>query len=247
MKKILVCLMALLSITLAAQDNIQYVAAKAGLNIRETPDINAKVLDKIPYAAKISLPDTTQEAKKIVTEGMTGYWKKITYNNKTGYIIDSYLLPFAPPKAGLKTLKDYLAQLADPFGSELVTKGGNEEVGYELHKRLYKNGAEFHEFKGYEYGSVTYFLPGLTMQQGFLLLRMIPEFADAVSEKDLFPTSSKTFKRGDTEYRVTIEKEMITDVPWVKRISIEFEPAALYSFEMYQIDNQLVIFYSSGV
>jgi uncharacterized protein YgiM (DUF1202 family) len=247
MKKIFVCLMVFSSFILSAQDSIQYVAAKTGLNIREKPDVNAKVLDKIPYATKIILPKTGEETKKIVTEGMTGYWKKITYNNKTGYIIDSYLLPFAPPKAGLKTLKEYLAQLADPFGSELVNKGGNEEVGYELHKQLYKNGAECHEYKGYEYGSVTYFLPDLTPQQGFLLLRMIPEFAEVISEKDLFPTSNKTFKRGENEYKVKIEKEMINDVPWIKRMSIEFESGAIYSFEMYQIDNQLVIFYGSGV
>jgi hypothetical protein len=247
MKNIFLCLMMLSSFILLAQDNARYVAAKTGLNIREKPDINAKVLDKIPYASKIILTETSEEAKKIISEGLTGYWRKVTYNNKTGYIIDSYLFPFAPPKAGLKTMKEYLLQLADPFGSELVTKGGNEEVGYELHKQFYKNGAEHHQFQGYEYGSVTYFLPDLTMQEGFLLLRMLPEFSEVVGEKDVFPTSNKTFKKGETEYRIKVEKELISDVPWVKKISIEFEPAALYSFEMYQIDNQLVIFYGSGV
>lgn len=247
MKKIFVFAAILLSLIVAAQDNIQYVAAKAGLNIREKPDINAKVLDKIPYAAKISLPESGEESKKVITEGMTGYWKKITYNNKTGYIIDTYLFPFAPPKAGTKTIKEYLSQLADPFGSELINKGGNEEVGYELRKQLYKNGGESHVFQGYEYGSVTYFIPDLTTQQGFLLLRMIPEFAEVIGEKDVFPTNSKTFKKGENEFNVKIEKEMINNVPWIKRMTIEFESGAVYSFEMYQIDNQLVIFYGSGV
>ncbi|MEI9912556.1 MAG: hypothetical protein WDO71_24670 [Bacteroidota bacterium] len=49
------------------------------------------MLDKIPYAAKIILQENAEELKKISTEGLTGYWRKVTYNNKTGYIIDSYL------------------------------------------------------------------------------------------------------------------------------------------------------------
>ncbi|MBK5269761.1 MAG: SH3 domain-containing protein [Bacteroidia bacterium] len=247
MKNIFVFLMIHSSFILFAQDNAKYVAAKAGLNIREKPDVTATVLDKIPYATKIVLPETVEEAKKINTEGLTGYWRKVTYNNKAGYIIDSYLLPFPPPKSGLKTIKEYLAQLADLFGAELVIKGGDEETGYELHKQLYKNGGESHQYKGYEYGSVTYFLPELTMQQGFLILRMIPEFAEVLTEKDLYPTSNKKFKRGENEYEIKVEKETISDTPWIKRISIEFESGAIYSFEMYQIDNQLVIFYGSGV
>lgn len=251
MKKLFLLGVLFSSITIAAQENALYVAAKTGLNIREKPDVNAKVLDKIPYATKIALQETGEEAKKISTEGLTGYWKKVTYNNKTGYIIDSYLFPFVPPKIGIKTMKEYLAQLSAPFGTKVVAKYGSmnniEEGGYEIHKQLYKNGGEWHEFHGYEYGSATYFLPEFTMQQGFLLVRMIAEFNEAISEKDEFPTKDKAFKKEEREYNIKVEKEMITDVPWIKKISIEFESGAIYNFEMYQIDSQLVIFYGSGV
>ena len=96
------------SITIVAQENTLYVAAKTGLNIREKPETTAKVLDKIPYAAKITLGEVGEQSKRINTEGFIGYWKKVTYNNKTGYIIDAYLLPYPPPKGDTKTMKEYL-------------------------------------------------------------------------------------------------------------------------------------------
>ena len=81
-----------------------------------------------------------------------------------------------------------------------------EESGWEITKQLYKNGAEWHHFSGYEYGSDTYFLPGFTMEQGFLLVRLIPEFKEVFGEKDEFPTENKTFKKGDVEYTINVNK-----------------------------------------
>jgi Bacterial SH3 domain len=247
MKKVLLLSVLLYSLVISAQETPLYVAAKTGLSIREKPDAGAKVLDKIPYGVKIIVQEAGEEPKKINTEGLSGNWRKVSYNNKTGYIVDSYLFPFPPPKAGIKTMKEYLEQLSPAFGSKLVVKSGNEETGSELHKQLYKNGGEWHEFRGYEYGSDTYFLPDFTIQQGFLLVRLIAEFNEAVGERDEFPTKDKTFKKGEREYSIKIEKEMFGDNFFVKRLSVEFEDGAIYNFEMHQIDNQLVIFYGSGV
>jgi Bacterial SH3 domain len=239
------------SILAGAQENFLYVAARAGLNIREKPETTAKVLDKIPYAAKVTREETGEQNKRIVTEGFIGYWQQVTYNNKTGYIIDAYLLPYPPPKADTRTLKEYLAQISAAFGDSLVINNGAmnnvEEGGSQLIKQLYKNGSECHEFQGYEYNSMTYFLPGFTMQQAFLLVRLIPEFADYVSEKDEFIINSKKVKKRGREYEYKIEKEVFGDTPWINRIKIGFEDGAIYDFEMFQIDNQVVIFYSAGV
>ena len=245
-----------MAITAAAQQEPMYVAAKSGLSIREKPEIGAKVLDKIPYGKKITLLNDEEEKKSIVTEGMTGYWSKVKYKNSTGYVVDSYLLPWTPPKlATVKTMKQYIAQIAQPFGSRLVVKSGNmttiEGTGAQIGKQLYKNGAEWHEFQGYEYASDAYFLPGFTTQQGFLLLRLISEFADVFGEKDEFPVSSKTLKRGEKEIKYKIEKETWgeeVEYNWIKRINAEYEDnGPAYFFEMYQLDNQLVVFFGSGV
>ncbi len=240
------------SLSLAAQTGSFYVAAKTGLSIRETPDANGKVLDKIPYGTKITLLEDNSEWVSIKTEGLMGFWRKVKYNNKTGYIVSSYLFPVAPPASTVKDMRTYLSKISQPFGAKLVVKSGTmnniEEGGWELQKQLYRNGGEWHKFMGYEYGSDTYFLPDFTLSQAFLLLRLIPEFKEVFGEKDEFPLESKTFKKGEREYSITVDKELISgDYPWVKRISIEYEDGAIYSFEMYEMDNQVVIFFGSGV
>ncbi|MEP6700918.1 MAG: SH3 domain-containing protein [Bacteroidota bacterium] len=251
MRKFFLLSLVLASIGLAAQTGPFYVAAKTGLSIRDKADVNGKVLDKIPYGTKITLLDNNEELNTIRTEGLLGYWRKVKYNNKTGYIIDSYLFPSAPPKASVKDMRGYLAQMSLPFESKLVVKSGSlhniEEGGWELQKQLYKNGAEWHKFLGYEYGSNTYFLPDFTMQQAFLLIRMIPEFEEVWGSKDEFPRASKTIKKGQIDYTIKVEQEDMTEEPWIKRISIEYADGAVYSFELFQLDNQIVIFYGSGV
>jgi hypothetical protein len=148
-------------------------------------------------------------------------------------------------------MKEYLGQLSPLFGSKLVVKDGSmnnvEEGGYEIHKQLYKNGGEWHEIQGYEYSSKAYFIPAFTIAQGFLLVRMIPEFESIWKGDDEFPVKNKTVKKGEIEQDIKIEEEMIGDNPWIRKISIGYADGAIYNFEMYQLDNQLVVFFSSGV
>lgn len=255
MRKLFIALLLAASTAIAAQTSIpHYVAAKTGLSIREKPELGAKVLDKIPYGTKISLLPVDMENEPVVTEGMNGYWQKVKYNNKTGYIIDSYLFPWPPPKlATVKEMRQYFAQVTVPFGAKLIVKSGNmlnlDDAGWQINKQLYKNGAEWHETTGYEYGGNMYFLPGFSMHQGFLLLRLIPEFKDIFGENDEFPVESKTISKGDVEYTIKVSKmDWVNDgYHWVERIRIEYSPDASYSFDMFMIDGQLVISLSSGV
>jgi uncharacterized protein YgiM (DUF1202 family) len=249
MKRLLLLFVIFASITVAAQTSF-YVAAKSGLSMRDKPDAKATVIGKIPYGTKVSV-NYPGEIVNITTEGVTGAWATVTYSGKTGYIVNSYLFPSPPPKAGVETMKQYLAQLSAPFGTKLVVKNGSmnniEEGGWEIRKQLYKNGSEWHEFVGYEYHSNTYFLPLYTMEQAFFLLRLIPEFKEVFDDKAELPTKTKTVKKGEVEYEIKVETEMLGENPWIKKISVGFADGAIYDFQMYQLDNQLVIFYSSGV
>jgi hypothetical protein len=240
-----------ITILVFAQDNRLYVAAKTGLNLREKPESAAKVIVKIPYGTAVTIEHAGEETKRVEVEGFTGYWKKVMHNNQTGYIIDAFLLPLPPPGNTINTLKEYFRQVSTPFGDSLKVFYGSteyrEEGGSQLVKQLYKNGSEWHEFTGYEYNSMSYFLPRFTMQQAFLLLRLIPEFNMFVDEKDPFMTSSKKIKKNGREYEYKVEKEVYGNTPWIERIKIAFEDGALYNFEMFQLDNQIVIFYGAGV
>ncbi len=257
MKSILLLALIAISITLHAEpDGTYFVAARTGLSLREKQDVAAKVLDKIPYGTKITTIPEDGDWKTIITEGLTGYWKKVKYNNKTGYIVDSYLLPWPPPKlATVKTFQQYLAQVAAPFGQKLVTKSGTmqeiTEDGWQLSKQLYKNGGEWHQFYAYEYNCDTYFLPGFSLQQGFLLCRLLPEFKEVFGEKDEFPTANKKYKKEEREYELKLLKtteEVEYSGPFtIEKIKMMYEDGASYNFEMYMQDNQLVILYSGGL
>jgi hypothetical protein len=255
MKKIILLPLLIVSLFAAAQQSgTMFVAAKSGLSLREKPDADSKVLDKIPYGTKISILSSTEELKSTTTEGILGYWQKVKYNNKTGYILDSYLFPWALPKlATVKEMKNYLAQVTVPFGSKLLLKSGNmnniEVNGWELNKQLYKNGAEWHHFVAYESGSDSYFFPGISIEQGFLLLRLIPEFKEVFGEKEEFPTESKTYKKGDVEYIITVTKQVWEGQvsPLIEKIHIEFSPDVSFEFEMFMVENQLVISFGGGV
>jgi Bacterial SH3 domain len=256
MRRFLLLPLLILAIGVVAQQSgTMYVAAKSGLSIREKPDAAAKVLDKIPYGTKITLIYDTAELKSLVTEGITGYWQKVKYNNKTGYILDSYLFPWPSPKlATVKEMKNYFAQVTVPFGAKLVVKNGTvnnyaEQDGWEINKQLYKNGAEWHHYLGYESSSDAYFLPGFSIEQGFLLLRLIPEFKDVFGEKEEFPTETKTYKKGDVEYTITVNKLVWADQThtYVEKIHIEFSPDVSWSFDMSIVDGELVITFGGGV
>jgi hypothetical protein len=222
-----------------------------GLNMREKPDPAAKVIVKIPYGTAVMIEHAGEEAKRIEVEGFSGYWKKLTHNNQTGYIIDAYLLPLPPPGNTIKTLKEYFGEVSSTFGDSLKVTYGSienaEEGGSQLVKQLYKNGSEWQEFTGYEYNSMSYFLPRFTMQQAFLLLRLIPEFKPFIDEKEPFATASKKIKKNGREYEYTVEKQVYGNTQWIERTRIAFEEGALYNFEMFQMDNQIVIFYGAGV
>jgi uncharacterized protein YgiM (DUF1202 family) len=263
MKRILLLPLLLICFGLSAQQQYGtlYVAAKNGLNMRESPEEGSNVLIKIPYGTKVTIIQSEEEVKKIITEGMTGYWQKVKYNNKTGYIVDSYLIPWAAPnptlikKTEYNQLSNYLKQVTLPFGAKLIIKTGNpggmDDAASELNKQLYKNGAEWHHSTGWEWGTDTYILPGFSIQQGFLLLRLIPEFNEVLGDGEEFPTESKKYTKNEVEYDLTVSKRTYGEGEYafteIEKISISYSPDASYVFELFMLGGELVISLSGGV
>jgi hypothetical protein len=240
--------------TLIAQEyppQKMYVAHKPGLSIREKPDVNAKVLVKIPYSTLVTVANTPSDTTLVITEGFSSYFRKVTYNGKTGYIIGAYLLPVPPPKPNVRSITDYLAQLSPKSGPVVeVKKGGMNNItegGTVLKKQLYKNGAEHHQFGAWEYGSDTWFLPDFNIQQAWLLLRLIPDWKNVVDEKTELPGASKIITKKEIEYDIKVEKESWYGPEFFKKIRIEYTEGASYIIEIFMLENQVVIFNASGV
>lgn len=258
MKKIFVTLVIIFFYSSSFSQYTYYAAAKAGLSMREQPNTSAKVLEKIAYGEKLVTLADEHSPVAVATEGFNGFWWKVKYNNKTGYIVNSYVLPMPPPKAGAKTLSDYFLQVSTKAGSPLLIKKSEaalQEMGEStITKQLYKNGMEWQEEKGYENGSNLYLLPDFTIEQCFLLVRLLGQYPDLISEKDPFPVKNTNTKIEGGAKSVEVQREKY-DGPQgsaskpgpVEKIKIVLEQGAITEFEIFTLGTQAIIFWSSGV
>ncbi|MBL0180862.1 MAG: SH3 domain-containing protein [Chitinophagaceae bacterium] len=253
MKRITLLILSFLICLFSFSQQTYYAAAKAGLSLREQPSTNAKVLDKIPYGEKISVPTVdTFPPVAISTEGFNGFWWHVNYNGKSGFIVSSYVLPLPSPKAGTKTLKDYFTQVSSVIGDPLVIKKTdlslNEMGESTLTKQFYKNGMEWHRWEGYESASELCLLPDLTIEQCFLLVRLIGQYPELISDKDIFPSKNSTIKNPTGDKTIEVEREKYDGKAGpVNKIKIISAQGAVTEFEIYLLDTQAVIFWSSGV
>ncbi|HMO62343.1 MAG TPA: SH3 domain-containing protein [Ferruginibacter sp.] len=229
-----------------------YAAAKSGLSVREQPGTGSKVLGKIAYGTQLQLVKDTAALITIATEGFTGYWWKIKYNNRQGYIVSTYVLPAPPPKAGIKTVEQYCKQVAAPYGKPLVLGKNNfvniEDESTQLTKQLFTNGMEYHQITGYEYMAWLYLLPGFTIEQAYLLLRLLGQYPEIIGANDVFPERSTTTKGEQFEKEIIVERENYNSRPGpVKKISIYHTEAIVTELEIYLLDQQVAIRVSAGV
>ncbi len=243
--------------TLFAQDF--YVAFSTGLNIRKTASLQAEVLGKIPYGTKVKTDIYKRDTTKITVDGMTGFWTPVTYQGKKGYVLDCYLISIQPPKAGTKTMAEYMSQLSPTFGNKMVFKDYASktlvpEGSYALTKQLYKNGMEWNSYTGWEYHSNTYFFPNsVTLQSMFLIIRQIKSFQHIFSEKDEFPTENKKIKKKvlsgtEEEFDIKVDIETFGGVDkFVKKITVDYADGSFNTLTIFLLDGQLVVSESSGV
>ncbi|MFN8250544.1 MAG: SH3 domain-containing protein [Ferruginibacter sp.] len=234
-----------------AQQKIVYNAYKPGLSIRDKPGAQGTVTGKIPYGEKLTLVNTFNDTVQVTNEGMSGYWNQVEYKGQKGYVVGIYLLEMAPPLATIKTTAAYFSQVSVPAGAPVTATTGkdDDEMHSRFKKQLFKNGCEIHEAHFYESGYNTYFIPGLTLQQGFILVRLIPEFKDVFGIADSYPAASKKIRisnpSGGGEKEIKVYKEEGSN--FIYKITVGYEDGAVYEFEMYELHGQLVISFGGGV
>jgi hypothetical protein len=234
-----------------------YVAFSTGINMRKTASLKAELVGKIPYGTLLKIDVNANDTNVVIVEGMSGNWTPITYQNKKGYVLNCYLVSIVPPKKGTATMLDYIKQLTTPFGTQLKqtvgTQGNITENGFELSKQLYKNGISRHQYRAYEYAADSYFIPSITVQEAFLLIRQIKEFENAFTEKDEFPTTNKKFTKkingNESAYDLkVVAEDWGNKTKWVKTISLGFEEGAYSNVIINSLETgEVCISYSSGV
>jgi len=92
MKYLLTILIITLSLCLKAQQ-IEYVKAKNGLNLRAEPNLNSNKLGKLDFGAPVTLLDRTETQLSVEDQGSTirGNWVKVKYESIIGFVFDGYL------------------------------------------------------------------------------------------------------------------------------------------------------------
>ena len=252
-QKVILSAVLMLGMNIVFSQDVLYASLKRGLGLRDQPSSNGKVLEMIPYGQMINvLPDGSKKIS-ISLEGFSGVWQKVNYNNTTGYVVSSYLLPSPPPGESVKTFADYLAQITAPSGKEVVIKKGKIAFtgnGSIEKKQLYKNGMRSDTWEFYEAGTETYTLPKFSIEQCFLLLRLLHEWTDAVGENDMFP--SKNGASSDKQKNIKVQRGLINGkLGAINKINIsssdEYTGGGAYTLDIYILKNQAVISYSSGV
>ncbi len=250
-KLVIVFFSCLLVATTYSQTYEAYVAYSTGVNMRKTPSLSADLLGKIPYATKLKIDYSKLDTVAVVVEGMTGYWAEVTYQNKKGWILNCYLTNIVPPKKGTKTMDQYLLQLSPKLGAVMKFKTGNQtnvsESGYNMEKQLYKNGCEWHKYQAWEYGSDTYYLPQMNMQELFLIVRQIKEYEFVFSEKDDFTPVDKKVKKKNEIQESELTYKVIKNERVITNIKVEYENGGYYNFEMMIIDGHGVVIFGSGI
>lgn len=93
MKKLITAVILFLSVlpsfSQLAPDKQFYVTSKAGLIMRERPDISSLKITVIPYRTILSVLDINYPSMEI--NGVNGFWKKVEYNKSQGWVFSGYL------------------------------------------------------------------------------------------------------------------------------------------------------------
>ena len=102
------------------------VHAPSGLNMRATKGSAGKKIVRIPYGAKVTIAADSTERKAFKVQefkgfNIEGFWVKVTYNNKTGYVFDGYLSSLPAAEKG-NEIEWYLNTHFNKDGNKTVTE-----------------------------------------------------------------------------------------------------------------------------
>lgn len=229
-------------ITCKAQSDL-YSAARAGLNLREAPEQSAKVLVKVPFGEKMkALNDSLYGVA--YTEGMQCNWRKIQYGGKTGYAASAYVLPIKPPASAPEELIKYLETVGTKVGESQYENRSSEEAGIKVEKKLFKNGLSYRIITGYEYYKETVWLPNFSMEQAYVLARLISPISGLLSPEDAFPSVSNTPENSELR---SVDVRFAFENSYPYYVKFEYCEGACFTLTIDNEGGEISISISAGV
>lgn len=147
----------------------RYVVSATTLKLRAAPDRTAAELAAIPRGAEVVVTGASQGFEE--ASGIKGGWSPVWYAGTSGYVFDGFLLRFPPPPEGCTSLSAWAAAIGFD-GAEVVESVKDcRSMGIEegdtcdrTTRQPLRGGAALSVNTGYEWGSETLYLPGVTRE-----------------------------------------------------------------------------------
>lgn len=152
------------------------VLTLSGIKLRDKP--GGTVLQSIPYAAKVITLEAKNNNFPVTVEGIKGSWVKVNFNEKIGYVFDGFLSRLPAPSLTDANLRAYVKREFKVLSDDLpLSYLENSDLG------ATGNGVIFLEWNGlkcayenhfyYEGGGENLCIPGVSIEEAYLLVRII--------------------------------------------------------------------------
>ncbi|XDD45298.1 hypothetical protein AB3N60_11275 [Leptospira sp. WS39.C2] len=228
-----------------SESNIQiksgYVIADGGLNIREKPNINSKILSKLENGLKISWNESDENPKNEIVSGLSGKWTKIKLRDKTGYFFNGFIsrMPSFPDdfKSIDAYLNKYFRQISKTNEYEFINNHYQSDVPENEKIKT------FREIIHYE-NDLTYFTSTYGVESSFSCLQAKNHTLQELFliSKTLFPLYAINIEENDTYNLVngisikSVKKTSIYKFP--DGYEIKYNYHIYESYLNYYVDNK---------
>jgi hypothetical protein len=172
------------------------VLAISGLKFRDKPEGN--VLQTIPYGSKVVTLESKNYDYPKTVEGIKGAWVKVNFSGNVGYVFDGFLSSLPVPSLSDKNLRTYVIREFRAISNEIpLSFLKNNELGESGSNVLFlewKNQkCAYEESFYYEGGGESLCIPGVSMEEAYLLMRII--------EREAFRESLENARAEDIDKR----------------------------------------------
>lgn len=167
------------------------VLTLSGIKLRDNP--GGAIILSIPYAAKVITIEAKNSNFPVTVEGIKGAWVKVNFNGKIGYVFDGFLSRLPAPSLTDANLRVYVKREFKVISEDLplsylttndLGASGNTVLFLEWNgqKCAYEN----HFY--YEGGGENLSIPGVSIEEAYLLVRIIEREAYENALKEMLGT-----------------------------------------------------------
>lgn len=227
-----------------------YVIHPDGLSLYSDMSVISNVIQNIPYSDSVELiPDNHLSSyDRIIIDSIPSRWVRAKYRGMEGYLPASFLFSYPAPSLNTKDLSSYMktiANLAMPEANYFYRNMYEDD--YSLKKLIFANGMEAHYYEAYETISFTYFLPNVSIEQGYALVRLLEEFWMLNENVQYFPVGDGIHIADNETNSYEIWTKVENDNGYISSLEISINTGGFFDYSFYYQYGVLVIVFSNYI